>query len=86
MADVYVVRAYEAERENHRREAERALTFAKQHIERALASLTDSGGAVPTNEGRQVTAYSAEAWAHIQALDSLNRVRFLVTEAEGQEG
>jgi hypothetical protein len=83
MPDKLTVRAYESECENHRHEARRALTYAKQHIERALANL-DGDDVALTYEGRQMVAYSAGAWAHLQALEALHRVRFLA-EPDGED-
>lgn len=82
MPDALAIHAYESECENHRDEAKRALTYAKQHVDRALASLGDAEGGSLTYEGRQMVAYSAEAWAHLQALEALHRVRFLAEPDE----
>ena len=86
MADKLAVHAYESECVNHRDEAKRALTYAKQHIERALANLAGDEGGALTYEGRQMVAYSAEAWAHMQALEALHRVRFLAEPDENTVG
>ena len=85
MADELAIHAFKGEFENHRREAERALTYVKQHVDRALAQIAEGGtSASLTYEGRHAVAYSAEAWAHLQALEALHRVRFLAEpEQEG---
>lgn len=78
MSGELAVRAFNGEIENHRREAELALTYVKQHVDRALSQLAEHGtSASLTYEGRHAVAYSAEAWAHLQALEALHRVRFL---------
>lgn len=84
MADQFAVRGYEMTVENHRHNAERALTYAKQHVDRALASISNDDPGSLTYEGRQAVAYSAEAWAHLQALKALYDVRFLTESGEGE--
>lgn len=76
------VRLFESERDRHRDNAHRALTLAKENLDRLLAGWgTEPPGLVEMN-ARHLVGHVTEAHAEAAAFHALTGVSFLTSEKQ----